>query len=326
MSDLIVNNYVIDAPIVEILTKLRSELTNGKLSTIEQKGDYVRVTCPIHSEGHEKHPSCSVYCGDGDLRYGTYHCFTCGNSGPLYEFIALCFDESTAFGKKWLIENFGTLFTVNRILKLEDIDLSKKEESEEFLDESALDEFSSYHPYMTQRKLTDEVIKEFEIKYNPLRKSIVFPVRDINGKLIALPERSIEKKKFYLPKNFNKGNIYALNKIDFTKPVYLTESQINCLTIYGYGSQALALFGAGVTDEQIKVLNDLPVRNYIIAFDPDPAGIKGTRKLCKALSKTKFVDVVLYNDNRDINDLSEEEFKSLEIVDRNYLQNTIYGI
>ena len=75
--ELIVDGYIIEEPILNILYKLRSELTNGKLSVIEQKDEYVRVTCPFHSEGHERHPSCSVYSGDGDLVYGTFHCFTC---------------------------------------------------------------------------------------------------------------------------------------------------------------------------------------------------------------------------------------------------------
>ena len=37
---------------------------------------------------------------------------------------------------------------------------------------------------MKKRKLTDEVIKKFDIKYDPQTKCIVFPVRDELGKLV----------------------------------------------------------------------------------------------------------------------------------------------
>ena len=81
------------------------ELTNGKLGTIQVKGDNVRVTCPSHKDGQESHPSCGIYAGDSDdIEYGTFHCFTCNSGGPLYHFVAECFDESDEFGKDW--ENY----------------------------------------------------------------------------------------------------------------------------------------------------------------------------------------------------------------------------
>lgn len=107
-----------------------------------------------------------------------------------------------------------------------------------------------------------------------------------------------------------------MNEFKNEQTVYITESCINALTLCGWGYNAVALFGAGVTDSQIKVLNNTQVKHYILALDNDPAGIKGSKKLCSNLSKSKFVDVVLFNDQRDVNDLTKEEFESLKIIDR----------
>ena len=53
MPELIIDNHVIKQDIKEILSTLKSELSNGKLSNIQYKGDEVSITCPFHKEGKE---------------------------------------------------------------------------------------------------------------------------------------------------------------------------------------------------------------------------------------------------------------------------------
>lgn len=312
MSDLIIDNYLIDEPIINILYKLRDELTNGKLNVIEQKDDYVRVTCPVHAGGTEKHPSCSVYCGNGELQYGWYHCFTCSSSGPLYKFIGECFGQSANYGRQWLLNNFGNTYITDRELQLEDIELNTVvKEEKEYLDESVLEEFSSYHPYMTKRKLTDEVIEKFEIKYDPLSKSIVFPVRDINGKIAFLTRRSTEGKKFIIDKGADKSVIYLLYNNINEREVYVVESQINALTLESWGYHAIALFGAGTSEGQMKTLNNTNIKRYILCYDNDQAGRKGAKRFKKLIRKDVFVDDIIMPEGKDVNDLTKEEFDNL---------------
>ena len=316
MREIYVDNYTINGSVLDILKKVQSELINGKLSVIEQKSDQIMVTCPVHKDGRESKPSCFIYVGDGNIPVGTFHCFTCDTSGDLVKFISLCFDKSYTWAKEWLISNFGETYSESE-LDLEDIKLDNKVEEPKF-DMSVFDKFESYHPYRTKRKLTDEVIKEFEVKYDPDSKSIVFPVRNSKGEMSFLTKRSVEGRKFYIDKGADKSEVYLLYNIlrNNLDDVYICESQINALTLEGYGYNAVAMIGSGCTDDQIDRLNNTNVRHFILALDNDPAGIKGNKKLCYKLSKDKFVDVVLFKDNRDINDLTREEFDSLDLVDR----------
>ena len=107
MKSLIIGTYRVDTPLYEVLKTLKGELTNGKLKTIQQKGSYISVTCPFHSEGLEKHPSCGIYIGDTDTEYGAFNCFTCGTKGSFVYFVAGCLDTSVEQAKKWLIAHFG---------------------------------------------------------------------------------------------------------------------------------------------------------------------------------------------------------------------------
>lgn len=306
-----VGNYIIEEPILNILEQVKLELTNGKLDKIENKGDYIRVTCPVHSDGMEHNPSCSVYCGNNGLEQGTWNCFTCGSHGKLSDFIGKCFDESKHFGERWLIEHYGNTF-VKPTYNLTDIVLDNKVETKT-LNESILNTFESYHPYMTKRGISDEVIKEFELRYDPLSRCIVFPVRDKHGKLVALTRRSVDTKKFIIDKDFNKDNIYLLYDIlrNNTKEVYVVESQINALVLRSWGYPSIALFGAGTTYTQMQELNKTGVKHFILCYDPDPAGEKGTLRFIKYLRKDIFCDIVKMPEGKDVADLTKEEFIEL---------------
>ena len=61
-----------------------------------------------------------------------------------------------------------------------------------------------------------------------------------------------------------------------------------------------------------EILNKLPVREYILAFDPDEAGRKATERFKKNVHG-KIIKELVYPDNRDINDL-QEEFLNCKII------------
>ena len=309
-KELIVNNYYIDADPREILEKLRSELKNGKLSRINYKTDNIQVTCPDHKGGMESRPSCFINLDPDKAPYLWVHCFTCGANYDFVEFVAHCFECQIGQAKRWLIDNFGSGF-IKRDLQIDDIKIEK--EKEEYLDESILNEFSNYHPYMTQRKLTEDIIKKFEIKYDSEYQAIVFPIRDLKGNLVGLSRRSVKGKRFWLPKNFDKSNIYLLYNIinENIKDVIVVESQLNALTAWGYGYPSIALFGVGTTDDQMKVLNNSGIKRFRLMYDSDSAGRKGAERFKKLIRKDVFVDDIILPIGKDVNDLTKEEFEKL---------------
>lgn len=308
---MIVDNYSIDEPIYSILLKLRSELRNGKLRFIEQKGDQIKVTCPSHKSGLEKHSSCVIYGVNSDRP--NWYCFACEEHGDFVSFIAACMDSSYQYAKDWLLENYGNTILVSKRLKLEDIDLTKNETQEHFLDESFLNGLQSYHPYMTQRGLTEETIKKFELKYDPLDQTIVFPIRDQKGNLVSFTKRSVNTKKFYIPKEFKKENIYLLYYIlnEGIQDIGICEGQFSALTAWQYGVPSVALIGAGTTDAQMKVLNSIPVKRFRLFYDGDMAGRKGAERFKRLVRKDVFVDDIIMPEGKDVNDLTKEEFERL---------------
>jgi DNA primase len=319
----------------EILYELRRqvELKTGRqiLSKIKPSGDNIMVCCPFHNYGQERRPSCGVTTiRKNGKPSGFFHCFSCGATATLDQVVSHCFgyEDGGRFGEQWLLENFISFETYERP-KLE-LNLSREIKPKEinYVSEQELEQYRYYHPYMFQRKLTNEIISkycvgyqrdfrfEYEengvVKYLPPQEVLTFPVRDEMGRCLFISRRSIYGKTFFLPKNIQKPvyGIYELPKN--CKEVLICESVFNALTAVAYGRPAVALFGTG-DQYQYEVLNKLPVRKYVLALDPDNAGENGIKKLKYAI-RGKFLTRLVFPPTRDLNDLQYEEFVNLPEV------------
>lgn len=316
-NHLVIDNHVIKKDIQAILAELKPYVSPGKLKGIKSElNSNIRVTCPVHKDGQENTPSCDIYVGDYDgVPWGTAHCFACGFKGQLYDFVAECCDKSVYWAKNWLKDNFTeTILDDTEIVIDEPINLNQKESKKKLLDDNILKNYQTWHPYLQKRKLTKEVCEQFEVRYDPKSECVVFPVRDINGKLRFLTRRSVNSKMFIIDKDIEK-EVYLLYNIvnKKIKEVYVCESQINALTLWSWGYPAVALLGTG-TEYQYNLLNKSGILKYNLCFDGDEAGRKGTKNFIKNV-KNCFVSVVNIPSGKDVNDLSLEEFKGLNIID-----------
>ena len=305
MPCIIDNNKVVLTPIKDIINMLQQQLyvsNIDKLKDVQYKQLNARITCPIHKNGHENTPSCDILLQDKEtmnsfgekiiIPAGTVHCFGCGYNASLVKFIDYELLEERRdigediFSSKKIYNNYNELpIITNDVLK----------------------EFDYYHPYMKQRKLTSDVIEKFEVGYYPKEDVLTFPVY-VNGSCLFVAKRKVKYKKFIMPKVEPKP-IYGLDYVENEKEVYITESIINALTLWSYGLKALALFGTG-SRYQIDLLNSTDIRKFILCLDGDEAGINGRNRLMKFL-KNKIVTYLDIPKDKDINDLSKEEFFKL---------------
>lgn len=324
-----------------ILNVLKSELAIrgiDRFHIFRPNGSNIQTNCPFHKQGQERKPSFGVN-GEKDK----CHCFACGWSGSIEEMVSELFGYNDAgkFGKRWLIKRFNAIeietrknimeelkndnntlcsSISNRSNKRSDRILCGKSRQERLsveteqteITEEELDKYRYIHPFMYKRGLTDEIIERFDIGYDDERDELTFPVRDIEGRCVFVAGRSTKCKFFRLPKGLDKPVYQAYRFITGTyRTAYITESFLNCLTCWKYGKPAMAMIGTG-NQRQYEILEKLPVREYILAFDPDEAGRKATERFRKNVHG-KIIKELVYTDERDINDL-QEEFLNCKII------------
>ena len=313
MRQLIIDNYVINKPIEEILTLLKLSLTNGKLKDIENKGDDILVTCPHHDGGHEKTPACNIYIGnDTKLPSGYFNCFVCGEKGSFLKFVAECFDAPESYAKAWLLENFGGELIAKNLFMGEPIVLNRNKGIKKHLDESILDQYQTWNPYLAKRKLSREICELFKVRYDPKYRQVIFPAYDMNGNLVMLAKRSIDVKSFYLDKDVEKP-VYCLDYVmkNNIKTVLITEGPFDCLTGWEYGFPTIATFGK-ISDYQIEQINKSCINIIYAAFDNDAAGRSFLETLKRKLTKRIIIIETKFPAwRKDLNDLTKEELQEI---------------
>ena len=313
---------IIQTSTEDVINTLRFDLAQkglNRFAIVRLNGENLQSNCPFHKNGQERKPSFGV---NGEI--DKCHCFSCGWAGTIEEMISELYgyQDEGKFGKRWLIKRFNTVEIETRpnIMegfngrnnRLNDRNINNNPVDNTYISDEELDKYRYIHPYMYSRGLSDEIIERFDIGYDRERKEITFPVRDIEGRCVFVAGRSVERKFFRLPKGIDKP-IYCADKFrtGTYRTAYITESFLNCLTCWKYNKPAMATIGTG-NQKQYEILNKLPVREYILAFDPDEAGRKATERFRKNVHG-KIIKELVYPDNRDINDL-QEEFLNCKIV------------
>lgn len=325
------------ATVYDILKQLRTELREqgfDLLRELKPTNKNIMITCPFHSDGKERKPSCGVSTvetksGNKVFPAGTAHCFTCGYTSDLPEFVSniLGYNDRGMFGYKWITSRFASVTVEQRRPLPLDMRREKKKQEQSYVTEEELQKYRFFHPYMYHRKLTDKVIDYFDVGYDKETDSLTFPVHDLSGRVLFIQRRSVGKKQFLNESIAEKGKVvyglyHVYKNLSWIKEVYICESIIDALTLWTYRIPAVALMGALPTKDQIDLLIKAPIRTYVIALDnplTDKAGKEGSIRLSNLLEKYKLIRFFKYPEGlKDINEMSEEQILSREILSYRY--------
>jgi len=122
--------------------------------------------------------------------------------------------------------------------------------------------------------------------YDRFRNKLMFPIRDIGGKVIGFGGRALDDS---LPKYINSPQTILFDKssvlygIEKAKPAIMQkdsavimEGYMDVITAHQYGFEnTVASMGTSLTDRQISVLRKLS-KNIVVALDADQAGLAAT--------------------------------------------------
>lgn len=282
-----------------MVKEILSVFPDGKFSS-----GYVRIRCPYHKGGKEKRPSMSILLEDrGSMTAGTCHCFACGTVVTLEE----------------LFEKVGATYDktieINRQPKPESVSLTT---TQSIYKPSVPFRFSEY---LFSRGIGEEVQERFKVYEKD--KMVYMPVFDKDGKYLFVNSRSTEGKYYYVEEGSVK-TLYGLEEIDMSKPIVVVEGQIDAMTFWELGMQAVATLGA----DNISALSAIKKATSIIilAFDNDMAGLKARERAADMLGRfrCKYID---FPEGVDINEMYmhiKNKDRLIELVKKNIKELRTY--
>ena len=308
-SDLINEQLFID-----LRQYILSKTNKLYFNKIRQLSEDVMISCPYHKEGQERKPSCGVKrVSDVYGPAGTLHCFSCGATTNLSEMMKDILGDlynEDEVESRFNLKLISAQSSIQQERKVFQFDIPKKLTTEEDI----LKHYRFYHPYLETRGITKEVAELYDIGFDEYNDQITFPLRDIMGRCIGIGRRSIKFKQYEYPAKMVKPlyGVYELGQV--LRYVWVVEGPFNLWSLRVWGKQGVALLGTG-TQTQYKELLKLKCKGFVLALDGDEAGHKGTEKLKQFLLNNKrIVHTALIPEGKDINDLSHEEFRQVQVI------------
>lgn len=291
--------------------------STGLFRIWKESGDDIVTQCPFHGGGHERNPSFGICNNRSNPNYGKYNCFACGASGTIIELINRLsnHDRDDDYGLE-VAQAVGTVELVDERNQIQLLPRNVQSVCKSVSEYELAYYRQEHSEYLTGRHILPVIQDAFDCGYDPTTQSVTFPVRRLDGSTTFIVRRAVNLKWYNYPAAVKKPiyGIYELSKLaPGTKSVVVVESIINALTLWGLQIPAVALLGTGSRD-QIALLNQTNVRQWILALDGDAAGMTATRKLQSRLHA--HTPVMPIPPGYDVNDLDEQTLRILYALKR----------
>ena len=266
------------------------ELLENKQVPFLPKGKDFVVAClnPEHDDGN---PSMRV-----DQITGIFHCFSCGFKGSLF----------VHFGEK------ASFLHLRR-------ELLKKKIREKRAESVGLSFPPNALPYVGNwRDIRPETYRKFEAfqEHDTFIGRIVFPVRDISGKIVAFNARHMSggTPKYLINPSGARMPLYPSKVEPIQGSVILVEGIYDMINLHDKGlTNAVCCFGTrNINEDKLSILRLQGVEEAIIFFDGDEAGQTAAAKVKEMCEKTDLLTRNINLNGKDPGGLAASQVDKLK--------------
>ena len=226
-------------------------------------GGYIRIRCPYHKGGHEEKPSMSILTEQrSNAPRGLCHCFACGKKVMIEKLLGdVGADTQLTLENPCQPNRESVSLTTTQVLFKQQLPFR-------------------YSKYLEGRGIGEEVQRKFKVYEKD--KKVHMPIFSKEGIYLYDNARSTDGKRFFIESGANKS-LWGIEEIDLSKPVAVCESQIDAMSLWEIGVQAVATLGADNV-QSLKLVKEC-TNIIILAFDPDDAGIRARDRAMKMLGR-----------------------------------------
>ena len=306
---------------------------SGRLSQFKKKTDYLfNFRCPHCGDSQKSKTKARAYLYrvKNDM---FFKCHNCGQGQNLANFIK--FVDPKLY-ESYLLERYKKSAPATPKPKF-DFKPTKFTNQTPIDDLKSIKDLPEDHParlYCVNRKIPEKYFDKLflsdkfmtlvnEVKPNTYKITkdhprLIIPFYDTTGKVFAFQGRAFGKeqpKYLTIKLDENKQKVYGLDKINFQKPIYITEGPIDSLFI----DNCLAAGGA-----DLFLKNKIPNENITYIFDNEPRNKEIVKRMYKVIEQD--FNVVIWPEDlqlKDVNDMIMSGLTKLELQD--IISNNTYS-
>jgi DNA primase len=150
---------------------------------------------------------------------------------------------------------------------------------------------------------------------------LIVPVYDAAQNLKGyISRRQQATPKYMYSYGFRKSTVlFGGDVVTKASKVYVTEGALDALWLRQHGYPAVAVLGAHISKEQIRLINKLYPEEVILCLDNDEAGQIGIRKALVDMEQSYMVSyIVIPKGYKDVQDIHNSKVLTKVIQDREY--------
>lgn len=219
-----------------------------------------------------------------------------------------------------LPENIGTLPVFGKKIFLPKVqNLAKSHAARVYIEERQIPESTELYFAENFKEFVEKLLPTHDpVRFDDSR--IIIPFRNEAGILQGFQGRSLEKnsKVKYITVKVDESakKIYGLDRVDFSKPVYVVEGPIDSMFI----SNSLATMDSAL----YRVVETLGQHDYVFVYDNEPRNKNIIDMMRKTISKNLKICIWPSSlHEKDINDMVLAGHNPLEIIKRNIYSNRL---
>ena len=253
----------------------------------ESPGNVVCV-CPFSRHRHarqSRRPSFGVRispCGPSP-----FNCFKCGIRGRSAEDLVETFQRFGLLGSicddSVLAEAVSqeVLMGVQQEMgwidaSLNAYSLEEEAHSQIYWPEENLEGLEPYCDYIASRGVSEDTARDWGVLFDPDDSTVLFPIRDSEGRLVGLTSRNTETGQKHNDLAFNRGRyLYGQHLFPSCRELVVVEGQFDALTVYQAGFPVVGLLSNRITADQARLIRDMGVRSVVQLLDGDNGGRTG---------------------------------------------------
>lgn len=288
-------------------------------------------------------------CGSGSGKHGTglsvkrmvdgrmiLTCWKCGESGDVIHWLMktkhMSYLDVLEYGMREL--NVGDENVASRYVSIDKeeklIDYSKLyEEAELNLEQT---------DYWRKRGLSLETCRKFHLgyiknwrhpkvlEYVKTTPRLIIPISEHGYLARDIQEKVLNEEKQYIKSKVGKMSLFNIEALS-NEVVYIVEGEIDAMSLYEVGINAVGLGSLAYKEMLIKELKKMEMKPklVILALDNDEAGKKASESVSKALESMEisFMKINLYGDKKDANEALMANRDELQKVVENVREKTL---
>jgi DNA primase len=298
-------------------------LLNLDVTMIAQRGSEINGLCPKHKErtGSEDHnPSWWI---NSDT--GAHICFSCGYKGNIYTLV-MDVKGCDYFEMQDFLKEKSELPLDVLMKRLKDLPQYITPDEPIGMSEARLAVFTDVpDKELKKRFLTRKATDAHGVVWDTKNSAWILPIREPNDFSLWGWQEKGSTGRFF--RNYPAGvkkskTVFGVHILDESNPLWVVESPLDAVRLTGLGYNAIATYGAIISEDQGKLMRR--ATQLISAFDNDQAGKKASEQMLGFSRKYGF-DLRYFNysgiDVKDVGDMTEKEIaRGLETA-----KHMIYG-